>query len=374
MNYPSIRFVFDRKHKADRTHKGLVQVEVLFQRRRKWIGTGVKLYKHQWDERRHVINSPTLIQDNNTLDTIMAHVKEIVHGIIKDTGSFSFSMFNQKIDRAKQKESFLDYVRNDTLRERSDSRKVQYISVYSQLCDFGKIMKFEDLSVKSISEFHNHLVKQGRKMSTIRNYHLILRSIIESAKTDGYTYINPYNDFAIPSPDTEPRGYLTMAEIEKFKAVAVTGTVEISRDFFLVQCYTGLSYSDLLALRRECIEERGEKMVLIGNRIKTGVNYYIVLMKMVIAILEKYDYHFPNINLTTLNGHLRKIAREAGISKTVTSHIGRHTFAVLALSNGVSIETVAKILGHTDIKTTQIYAKIVDSTVEESFEKLELVL
>lgn len=374
MNYPSVRFVFDRKHKADRTHKGLVQVEVLFMRRRKWIGTGIHLYKNQWDDRRHVVNSPTLIQDNRTLDTIMAKVKEIVHSIIEETGDFSFSLFSAKINRAKQMESFLDYFRKNTLREHSKSRHKQYLCVYSHLCEFGKISSFNDLNIEVIQEFSDYLLKRGLKASTVRNYHLIVRYVANKANEEGYILANPYDRFALPHSESEQRPYLTQDELERFKAVEVRGRIKESRDFFIVQCYTGLSFADLSHITRDCIEQRGDKLVILGRRVKTGNDYYIVLMKYVIDILEKYDYSFPKTNPTTLNRHIMEIAKKAGIEKKISSHIGRHTFAVLALSNGVSIETVAKILGHTDIKTTQVYAKIVDSAVEESFEKLEMVL
>lgn len=366
--------MFDRKHKADRTHKGLVQVEILFMRRRKWIGTGIHLYKHQWDDKRHVTNSPTLIQDNETLDAIMAHVKEIVHGIIKETGDFSFQLYERRAGRVRLRENFLDYVRKDAIKERSKSRMGQYLSVYSHLCDFNKIFTFEDLSTSIIEEFDEHLSECGLKASTIRNYHSILKAILKKAIKAGYLHENPYDDFEMPESDSDPRAYLTKEELDRFVNTDVPERWQVSKDFFIVQSYTGLSFSDLKRFSKSCTEKRGNKIVVIGNRIKTGVDYYIVLMKRVIDILEKYDYKLPCGTLKTVNEHLKKIAVQAKINKEITTHIGRHTFAVLALSNGMKIEMVSKILGHKDIKTTQIYAKIVDSAVEDSFEKLELVL
>lgn len=376
MNYPSVRFVFDRKHKASKNSKGLVQVEVLFMRRRKWIGTGIHLYKNQWDDKRHVINSPTVIEDNETLDTIMRNVKEIIHGIIKETGSFTFALFSSKIDRAKQRESFVDFFAKEAAKDaRSKSRKSQYVSAYAQFYKHGNMVTFEDVTLEGIEKMHKNIVdNESLKINTVRNYHLIIRSVIDLAVKKGYILHNPYDDFEMPQSDNTPRCYLTLEELRRFEAVEVKRNAELYRDFFLVQCYTGLSFSDLLSFNRDCTEKRGDKVVILGQRIKTGVDYYIVLMKRVQEILEKYNYKFPMMSIKNLNYNLRRIAYAAGIGKGVTSHIGRHTFAVLALSNGMSIETVAKILGHTDIKTTQIYAKIVDKTVEESFDTLENAL
>ena len=94
-------------------------------------------------------------------------------------------------------------------------------------------------------------------------------------------------------------------------------------------------------------------------------------MAPAVDILRKYDFKLPMMSNAQYNLRLKVLADYAGIDKVLTSHMGRHTFAVLCLNNGVGIETLAKMMGHTDIKTTQIYAKVLDEQVEQAFDDLE---
>lgn len=376
MNYPTVRFVFDRKHVASRTKKGLVQIEILFQRRRKWIGTGIKLFAHQWNDARHIINSPTVLEDNETLDTMMANVKSILHGIIKDTGGFSFGLFEDRFRRANNQTTFMDYMCKFIARSnRSESRKMQYQSAYLHLGDYIKIRKlnlyFEDFTPDFVADFDAYLKDCGLRGTTINIYHSILSSVSTASIADGYAISNPYTLFTPERRKSEERDYLSEEELKRFKSVPIKPSKEKYRDFFLIQCYTGLAFSDMMNVDwKNGIEKRGDKFILTGNRIKTGEGYYIVLMKPVLEILAKYDYVLPRFATGTLNNNIREIAKAANIHKRISNHVGRHTFAVFALSNGVPIEVVANILGHADIKTTQIYAKIVNKTVEKNFDML----
>ena len=109
--------------------------------------------------------------------------------------------------------------------------------------------------------------------------------------------------------------------------------------------------------------------MIFDRRKKTNEDYFIALMPSAVEILEKYDYQLPIISNMKYNDYLKVVAAMAGV-QPLTSHMGRHTFAVYALNKGVPIEVVSKILGHTDIKTTSIYAKIVGKSVLDAFKKI----
>ena len=376
MNYPSVRLVFDRKHTASRTKRGLLQLEILYNRKRKWIGTGLRLFVHQWDAKsQRVRNSPTLIEDNEAIDIIVSKVKSIINDIMRDAGEFSFVVFENMLTKNPSNINICEYA-VDAVGKRAlgRSRLEQYNSVCATIDEWNCDITFKDFNIESIEDYNDNLIKRGLSASTIHNYHAMFRSIVEQAKEEGIITSNPYDRYKVAPVTAQARNYLTVAEVNAFANADIPSKLKLARDFFLVQCYTGLSYSDLAKVTANSIEERGDKKVIINQRKKTGVSFYVVLVKQAEEILKRHNYHFDDIPLVKLNRHLRKIAAMLNIEKDVTSHIGRHTFAVIALSNGVSIETVAKILGHTDIKTTQIYAKIVDATVEKSFEQLELVL
>lgn len=122
------------------------------------------------------------------------------------------------------------------------------------------------------------------------------------------------------------------------------------------------------------IEKRGSKYVIADRRVKTNEDYFIVLLTPAMDILKKYDFKLPIMSNQKYNYYLKVAASFAKIDKSLTSHCARHTFAVFALNNKVPIEVVSKMLGHTNIKTTQIYAKILNSEVEKGFDALEKVL
>ena len=134
------------------------------------------------------------------------------------------------------------------------------------------------------------------------------------------------------------------------------------KDLFIFQIYTGLAYADLQALSKDNIEVGvdGRQWIVI-NRTKTGNRSAIPILPRALEVLNRYNYNLPLCSNQKFNSYLKEIATTCGISKSITTHTARHTFATtITLSHKVPIETVSRMLGHTDLKTTQIYAKVTD--------------
>ncbi len=161
--------------------------------------------------------------------------------------------------------------------------------------------------------------------------------------------------------------------------------MEIIRDVFVFACYTGLGYAELSKLGHHHIQhgDDGGKWIII-DRTKTDIRCRVPLLPQAKAILQKYE-NFPlNRNKgkmlpvhsnQKMNEYLKELADICGIAKNLSMHVARHTFATsVTLANGVPIETVSKMLGHTSLKTTQIYARIVDSKISEDMKKLIEIL
>ncbi len=127
---------------------------------------------------------------------------------------------------------------------------------------------------------------------------------------------------------------------------------------FLLACFTGLAFVDMQKVSRNDIYEENGMQWLIDKRSKTGSRYKLMLLPEAKEILERYDYNMNRITNQKANVFLKAIASDAGIEENLTMHMGRHTFATWALSKGVPIEVVSKMLAHADITTTQIYAKL----------------
>ena len=175
------------------------------------------------------------------------------------------------------------------------------------------------------------------------------------------------------------RGYLTDAELQKImKKKFPTKRLEQVRDVFLFSCYTGLSYVDVKELKASDIRISFDgKPWIMTHRHKTDTPVNVPLLKIPQAILQKYEGQLPKGQLLPvlsnqkLNSYLKEIADLCGINKNITFHLARHTFATTTtLAKGVPIETVSKMLGHTNIETTQIYARKTNEKIRKDMEVL----
>ncbi|WP_203294071.1 site-specific integrase [Luteirhabdus pelagi] len=200
-----------------------------------------------------------------------------------------------------------------------------------------------------------------------------LRKMIYMALSHEWIEKNPFSNFKIKMKKNE-REFLSEGELEKislYKTKVIR--LRIVRDLFLFSCYTGLAYCDLMGLKdKQIVIGIDKKPWIVTSRKKTNNGVRVPLLPKALAILEKYQGHpnvlegrlLPQISNQKLNSYLKEIADACYIEKELTFHMARHTFATtVTLSNGVPIETVSKMLGHTKLATTQIYARVLDLKV-----------
>lgn len=239
-----------------------------------------------------------------------------------------------------------------------------------------------ELDHKFIEGYHNHMRTTGGLMhnSTVKNLKNLIR-VINIAIANKWLAVNPFKTFAC-NYDNNNRSYLTEQEVEAIysKQFSVDRLSRI-RDLFLFQVYTGLSYVDMANLTSTNVEVGidGNRWLVI-HRQKTGSRSSIPILPRALEILNRYE-NYPKCIVTgrllpvcsnqRLNGYLKEIADLCRINKPLTTHVARHTFATtITLSSGVPIETVSKMLGHADLKTTQIYSKVVDRKVADDMAHL----
>ena len=173
------------------------------------------------------------------------------------------------------------------------------------------------------------------------------------------------------------RGFLTDEEVLQIvnKELNVS-RLELVRDVFIFSCFTGLAYIDVANLTPENIVMLGGKEWIMTKRQKTSVETNVLLLDIPKRIVSKYSHQtyrdgklFPILSNQKMNSYLKEIADICGIKKNLTFHLARHTFATLCLSKGVPMESVSKMLGHTNIRTTQIYARITNKKIEHDMEQ-----
>ena len=204
------------------------------------------------------------------------------------------------------------------------------------------------------------------------------RTIYQVAIDNGWANKNPFSSFKLRFENTE-RGYLTMEELTLLMNKQITSKrLEQIRDVFVFSCFTGLAYCDAQALTAEhIINGPNNRPWIRTHRKKTSTPVDVPLLDVPLQILAKYEATRKGDRLLPIpanqkcNDYLKEIAAICGIEKRLTFHLARHTFATtVTLTNGVPIESVSKMLGHRSLKTTQIYAKIVNDKLAEDMTNL----
>lgn len=378
MKYPTLRFVFDRKKTATKSHKASVQIEVLSERRRKFIGTGVKLYSDQWDERKKVVNSMQMHELNRSLDEQIRVIQDWVNELIRKREPFDFDRLDKFIKFTNKSESFIEFAER-RLEERQDiteSTKKTHRTFTESLRSFGRINYFSDLTKENITIYDDWLHGKGYSQPTIHNYHKRMKRYVNEAIKFELIDKNPYSGLHFERGRHQIRKYLTEDELKRIMEVEIPSkTIQQVRDLFVFQAYTGISYADLAKFDfKNDITKINGKLVIQDIRQKTEESYFIVLLSPAVAILERYGFVLPIISNQQYNLRLKIVADYAKIEKNLTVHMARHTFATMCLNNGVRIENVSRMLGHSNIRTTQEYAKVLNSEVEKSFDLLERMI
>ena len=242
---------------------------------------------------------------------------------------------------------------------------------------FKKCYKRSDISMLEltpdfIKEYEIYLsTDAGLHNGSVWSHCMWLKTIVAKAHYNGLTPRNPFAQYRV-NQNIKERQYLTEDEI---KAVMTHEFADKKlayiRDLFVFASFTALSFVDIKELTTDDIVEiNGEKWIL-SKRHKTKVNFQVKLLDIPLQIIKRYERFqedklvFPNLNYWNICKPLKKMIKECGISKDIFFHCTRHGFATLALSKGVPIESVSRVLGHTNITTTQKYAKITTEKIDK---------
>ena len=237
-----------------------------------------------------------------------------------------------------------------------------------------------ELEQSFIEQFHVYLkTERALKLTSICRYLDCLINVVKVSFNDGIMPRNPFASYRYNEPTPE-RAFLNEAEILTLQHAALrTKKQRIIRDLFLFSCFTGICYADMKSLVWKQFEQdaHGDWWVT-GNRCKTDTQYVVKLLPAALSILERYREggaervfaFMPHLN--TVDRSLKRIAVLCGIEKKLTFHMARHTYATtICLMNGVSLETLSKMLGHKRITTTQTYAKVTQPMIDREVEMLK---
>jgi integrase len=376
------KIIFDRKHQAKKDGTGTIEVRVTIARRTIYISTGVRVREREW-KAGMVVNRTDAPVLNERLAIIYEIVEREANRCIKDGEAISTEKLKAKVWPVKEAmdddSKFIDWVEDQIkVLTISPGTRKQYKTMLTRLTEFDKMKRWRDVTAENITLFDSWLHQRKKKDGTsiidaaVYKYHRCLKALINRAVTFGKIDRNPYDLLKgkFKRGDRENVEYLTESEMKAIETLQLPSddTMEVSRDIFVFQMYTGLSYSDAQSFDISQYRKDGDTYTNVGERIKTGVAYVSQLLPPAIRVLEKYDMKIPRIENHVYNRALKAIGIMAGIQMPLHSHLARHTFATWMLRNGAKIENVSRMLGHTNIRQTQRYAKVLAESVHEDFD------
>mgnify|MGYP005746344853 CR=1 FL=1 len=368
-----VEVVFDRRKNSEKRGYGFLEVQVYLGRAtRKYIMIG----KYAPDEWQAVAASPETL-------ALVAKCKKIIAAmdVLDEERTYDNFMyhFNGEDKKPKVEEkhevqeqptnndkSFIDYMEkalaNEDLREGTRKHKK---CVIDAIRTFGQLNTFGDLTPKKIIAFDNWLHDGTRTDVTCYGYHKKLHKWVRQLYQMGEIAQDPYQVVTLKRGKSKEREPLTELELKMMRSHKFEPKLERVRDLFIFAAYTGLSFCDTQTFDFGSMTKKEDDMYYIdGSRIKTETKFFTPILGPAMKVLEKYDYQLPKISNQKANDYLHVIQMELHIRQKLTFHVARHSFATMALAHDVPIENVARMLGHQDIKTTQIYAKILRTTIE----------
>lgn len=354
-------------------------MRIAYNYRQKYISTGIRLYPNQWKNGK-IVNCSDILQISQVLDNMLANVRQIIMEMLQQ-GEINISIIPDKLkELSVPKSDFYDFCNQRAEIRKYGKRKdtqERYNRFFRLFKTWGRIREFKDITDKNIILYDKYLESQGMKpYSKWNNYHRFLNSFILDAIDEGFLKRNPYKWVNIDKQKNSKgiERCLDPNEFRKIKNVVLpTKCLERIRDLFIFQTYTCLSYSDLKHFDSSMIQEVKGMNVYVGTRMKTNTTFTIPLLSPAIEIINKYNGKLPVISNVKYNEYLKIVAQAAGVDKPVSSHWARHTGATLLLNEGIPMQIVSKICGHSSTKITEhVYAKLLDETVVDALSNIDL--
>ncbi|SNZ00145.1 site-specific integrase [Flagellimonas pacifica] len=387
-----------KKSKADSEGRAMIYLRITVDGKRSELSTGRKTYPHKWNAATSVVQgfSPDIRQLNIYLNKMRTEIYKHAERIKENDLPLTSESLRDAYLGKDQKHIMLleifqehnDQVESLVGKDFAEGTAERYRTAKSHLAEYlRKELRKKDIPVKLvdhafISGFEYYL-KTKRKCShnTAIKYVVNFKKIIRIAYANGWIPKDPFANWKVRLKNVE-REFLTSEELQQLmNKPFMAERLEHVRDVFVFCCFTGLAYADVKKLTHDDFVTGIDGELWINTkRTKTKTKSNIPVLPTAMMILEKYEDSpflmngrvLPVLTNQKMNAYLKEIADLSGIKKHLTTHLARHTFATtVTLSNGVSIESVSKMLGHKSLRTTQHYAKILNRKVSEDMQLLK---
>ena len=387
--------IYNHRGRFGKDGAGPIEVRVTVNRRAYYINTGVHVRASEWKFNK-VVNRQDSDELNDRVGIMLKRVDKAVNEYLDNEQELNIEEVRRQVKspdgrrRLKDAEDMTGWMAEQIpMLDVAHGTRNHYKVSVAALVESGAMRRWKDLTIENVHKFdaYLHTIKKHQtdaevkaknpveyiSQATVRNYHKDIKALLARALKFGLITANPYDRMKgeIKRGDKDTVEFLTDAERERIEKLSISDSMLATvRDMFLFQCYTGLSFSDMMAFSLDKCQKVGNTLTYSAPRVKTGVVFYIRVLPKALEIAEKYGGRFPKVADQTCNSNLKTIATVTGITKRLTTHVGRHTFATWMLRNGVPIERVSKMLGHRKITQTQRYAKVLAEDVFAEFDKV----
>ncbi|MDC2299570.1 site-specific integrase [Bacteroides stercoris] len=369
------RLVYNRKKQLNKQGMALVQAEALLNQRKVYFKTNIYLKPEHWDKQTsQVCNHPQANDLNTMLFEFILHLQAIELSLWKRGIPVTLSLLKDAIRKDKPVNVTFPVFAKIYVQEsdRKRSTKENLLTTITVLQEFRPGLDFKDITYTFLKDFEVHLKEKGNSVNTVAKHMRQLRTLVNEAINQGYIPSDayPFRKFKIKQ-EKGRKEFLTPDELRKLENLQVSDKrLRHVLDAFLFCCYTGLRYSDFCQLTPENIIRVNGKRWLYFKSVKTDVEIRLPLHLLfegkALAVLERYDIvtDFAKIGPNSeANKYLAQLATLARIRKHITYHTARHTCATLLVHQGVPITTVQKLLGHTSVRTTEVYSEVLSNTI-----------
>ena len=368
------RLVYNRKKQLNKQGTALVQVEALLNQRKVYFRTNLYLKPEHWNSRNaQVDNHPQAHDLNSMLFEFVLHLQAIELSLWKRGIPVTLSLLKDAIKKDKPVNVTFPVFAKIYVQEsdRKRSTKENLMTTITVLQEFRPGIDFKDITYTFLRDFEVHLKEKGNSVNTIAKHLRQLRTLVNEAINQGYIPSDayPFRKYKIKQ-EKGRKEFLTPDELKRLENLDVDKKLRHVLDAFLFCCYTGLRYSDFCQLTPENIIRVNGKRWLHFKSVKTDVEIRLPLHLLfegkALAVLERYDIvtDFAKIGPNSeANKYLAQLAALARIRKHIPYHTARHTCATLLVHQGVPITTVQKLLGHTSVRTTEVYSEVLSNTI-----------
>lgn len=368
------RLVYNRKKQLNKQGTALVQVEALLNQRKVYFRTNLYLKPEHWNSRNaQVDNHPQAHDLNSMLFEFVLHLQAIELSLWKRGIPVTLSLLKDAIKKDKPVNVTFPVFAKIYVQEsdRKRSTKENLMTTITVLQEFRPGLDFKDITYTFLKDFEVHLKEKGNSVNTVAKHMRQLRTLVNEAINQGYIPSDayPFRKYKIKQ-EKGRKEFLTPDELKRLENLDVDKKLRHVLDAFLFCCYTGLRYSDFCQLTPENIIRVNGKRWLHFKSVKTDVEIRLPLHLLfegkALAVLERYDIvtDFAKIGPNSeANKYLAQLAALARIRKHITYHTARHTCATLLVHQGVPITTVQKLLGHTSVRTTEVYSEVLSNTI-----------